>query len=425
MEVVMLERYFVKPETVARIRASWIAESIEAYVSWMVEHRYAARSVFRRVPMLVQFGAFAAERGARHLKELPEHVDAFVAEYLRIHGGQPRPEARRKAEWHPRGVVEQMLRLALPEVVISSRRAHMRDPFINQAPGFFAYLHEERGLRERSRDNYRHYLRRFEVYLDRIGCQKLSELSPPVLSAFVTETTGTFSRSSMTCLCSALRVLLRYLRREKVIARDLARTVEQPQVYRLAELPRSISWDEVRRMLEAVDRRTPVGRRDYAILLLLITYGLRAREIAFLTLDDVDWKHERLHVRERKADHVAVYPLSPLVGEAIVAYLKHGRPQTKERCLFLRCQAPYVPLTHQAVSQCASRYLRKAGVSVRRAGSHTLRHTCVQRLADSGFPLKTIGDYVGHRSASSTEIYAKVAVETLRDIALGDGEALP
>jgi site-specific recombinase XerD len=178
-------------------------------------------------------------------------------------------------------------------------------------------------------------------------------------------------------------------------------------------------------MLEAVDRRTQAGRRDYAILLLLITYGLRAREIASLTLDDIDWKRERLHVRERKADHVAVYPLSPLVGEAIVAYLKHGRPQTKQRQLFLRCQAPYVPLTHQGVSHRASHYLRKAGVSVRRAGSHTLRHTCVQRLVDSGFPLKTIGDYVGHRSASSTEIYAKVAVETLRDLALGDGEALP
>src|SRR5262249_32931407 len=160
----------------------------------------------------------------------------------------------------------------------------------------------------------------------------------------------------------------------------LGRCVEQPQVYRLADLPRSISWDEVRRMLEAVDRRTPSGRRDYAILLLLITYGLRAREIANLTLDDVDWKHERLHVRERKADHVAVYPLSPLVGEAIVAYLKGGRPQTEHRFLFLRCLAPHVPLTHAAVSGRASHYLRKAGVPVRRAGSHTLRHTCVQRL---------------------------------------------
>jgi site-specific recombinase XerD len=222
-----------------------------------------------------------------------------------------------------------------------------------------------------------------------------------------------------------LRVFLRYLRRERIIARDLSRGIEPPQVYRLADLPRSIGWDEVRRMLEAVDRRTPVGRRDYAILLLLITYGLRAREVAHLTLDDLDWKRERLHVRERKADHVAVYPLSPVVGEAILAYLQHGRPKIAARHLFFRHLAPHRPLTFEAVSSRASHYLHKAGVPVRRAGSHTLRHACVQRLVDAGFPLKTIGDYVGHRSASSTEIYAKVAIETLRDVALGDGEALP
>jgi hypothetical protein len=128
MEVVMLERCFVKPETVDRILASWIAEPIEAYVSWMAEHGYAARNVFRRVPMLVQFGAFAKGRRARNLKELPEHVDAFVAEYLRKH---------RKPRWHGRSVVEQMLRVALPDLVISNRRTRKRDPFISQAPGFF------------------------------------------------------------------------------------------------------------------------------------------------------------------------------------------------------------------------------------------------------------------------------------------------
>lgn len=421
----MLERYFVKPATVDRIRASWIAEPIERYVDWLAEHGYAPRNVFRRVPVLVQFGAFAAGRGARHVKELPEHVDAFVDEWLRTHGGPPRPPARRKVAHFARGVVEQMLRVDLPDLVLAGHRAPLSDPFIQEAPGFFPYLREERGLREASIQHYRHFLRGFEVYLHRIGCHMLGGLSPPVLSAFVTERAGTFGRSTMIGLCCTLRVFLRYLCREHVIGRDLGRSVEPPQVYRLAELPRSISWEEVRRMLEAVDRRTPVGRRDYAILLLLITYGLRAREIASLTLDDVDWKRERLHVRERKADHVAVYPLSPLVGEAIVAYLKGGRPQTEHRCLFFRHLAPHVPLTHAAVSGRASHYLHKAGVSVRRAGSHTLRHTCVQRLVDSGFPLKTIGDYVGHRSASSTEIYAKVAVETLRDIALGNGEALP
>jgi integrase/recombinase XerD len=421
----MLERYFVKPVTVDRIRASWIGGPIERYVGWLSEQGYASRNVFRRVPILVQFGAFAAARGARRLDELPGHVDAFVAKWLQTHGGRSSPAARRKIASNARGPIEQMLRVALPDLPAANHRPHLSDPFIGEAPGFFAYLREERGLREASIDHYCHFLRSFETYLAHIGCHTLGALSAPVLGAFITERSGTFGRSAMIGLCSSLRVFLRYLRRESVITGNLARSIELPQVYRLAELPRSIGWDEVRRMLEVVDRRTPVGRRDYAILLLLITYGLRAREVACLTLDDIDWKRERLHVRERKADHVAVYPLSPVVGDAIVEYLKQGRPQSEARQLFFRHLAPHLPLTHAAVSGRASHYLHKAGVSVRRAGSHTLRHSCVQRLVDAGFPLKTIGDYVGHRSAASTEIYAKVAVETLRDVALGNGEALP
>jgi integrase/recombinase XerD len=425
MEVVMLEQYFIMPATVDRIRASWIAEPIERYVDWLTEHKYATRSVLRRVPMLVRFGTFASDRGVERVDELPAHVEAFVAEWLRTRCDKASTPARRKTASVVRNAVQQMLQVALPDYALSSHRPHAPDPFVDQAPGFFAYLRDERGLREASVEHYGHFLRRFEAYLNRIGCQSLGTLSPPVLGAFIAETAESFGRTAMIGLCSALRVFLRYLRREGVVAGDLARCVEAPQVYRLADLPRSIDWDEVRRMLEAVERRSPVGRRDYAILLLLVTYGLRAREVADLALDDIDWKRERLHVRERKADHTAVYPLSPVVGEAIAAYLKCGRPQTGDRHLFFRHLAPHRPLTHAAVSSRASHYLHKAGVQVRRAGSHTLRHTCVQRLVDAGFPLKTIGDYVGHRSASSTEIYAKVAVETLRNVALGDGEVLP
>jgi site-specific recombinase XerD len=196
------------------------------------------------------------------------------------------------------------------------------------------------------------------------------------------------------------------------------------QFYRLADIPRSISWDEVRRMLEAVDRRAPLGKRDYAILLLLVTYGLRAREVAALTLDAIDWKRERLYVPERKAGHSTAYPLSPMVGEAILDYLQNGRPQTTDRHVFFRVLAPCAPLTWQAIGSRTSYYLHKAGIVVARPGSHTLRHTCVQRLVDAHFSLKTIGDYVGHRSPASTEIYTKVAVETLRELALGPGEEL-
>src|SRR6266403_3516135 len=232
-----------------------------------------------------------------------------------------------------------------------------------------------------------------------------------------------FGSRAMVCLASTLRVFLGYANREGVLRRDLSKLIEVPQHYRLADIPRSIGWDSVQKMLDQVDRRTAVGRRDYTMLLLMVTYGLRAREVAALTLDDIDWKRDRLHVRERKADHTTAYPLAPVIGEAIIDYMKNGRPNVQSRGLFWRHLAPRSPLTHGAVSTIASKYLHRAGVPVSRPGSHTLRHACVQRLVDSGFPLKTVGDYVGHRSPSSTMIYAKVQVDALREVALGDGRS--
>jgi len=216
---------------------------------------------------------------------------------------------------------------------------------------------------------------------------------------------------------------LRYAHRERLISRDLSGVIERPQFYRLSSIPRSISWEQVGLVLGGVERRTPCGKRDWAMLLLLVTYGLRAREVAALTLDDIDWKRERLAVPERKAGHSTAFPLSASVGEALVDYLRHGRPPTEERRVFFRAVAPVEPIGAALVSDRARCYLLKAGIDVPRAGSHTLRHTCVQRLVDADFAFKTIGDFVGHRSPRSTEIYAKVAVEPLRRVVLGgDGE---
>ena len=125
----------------------------------------------------------------------------------------------------------------------------------------------------------------------------------------------------------------------------------------------------------------------------------------------------------RKGGHSTAFPLSWSVGEALVDYLQHGRPETTERVVFFKAFAPVRPISHTAVSKLATKYLLKAGIQVPRPGSHTLRHSCVQRLVDADFSLKTIGDFVGHRSPRSTEIYAKVAVEPLRRVVLGgDGE---
>ncbi len=165
--------------------------------------------------------------------------------------------------------------------------------------------------------------------------------------------------------------------------------MEWPQVYRLSDVPRSISWAEVERVLAGVDRRTPCGKRDYAILLLLVTYGLRGREIAALTLDDIDWKRERLAVPERKAGHSTAFPLSTVVGAALVDYLRHGSTgqQRPARVLPHRWRRSQ-PIEAAAVCSRARHYLLKAGVEVPRPGSHTLRHTCVQRLVDADFAVE-------------------------------------
>ena len=220
-------------------------------------------------------------------------------------------------------------------------------------------------------------------------------------------------------MCGALRgfCVTRIARRAR---QRPEQDVDRPRTYLLSDIPRSISPAEVTR---ARLRGPDLGRRqaDYAALLLLATYGLRSREIAALTLYHIDWRRERLSVPGRKGGHSTAFPLSSPVGEALVDYLQHGRPLSAERHVFFMAFAPCAHPPH-AVSKLATKYLLKAGIQVPRPGSHTLRHSCVQPLADADFSLKTICDFVKHCSPKTTEIYTKVAVEALREIALRDCE---
>jgi integrase/recombinase XerD len=419
----MLEHYFVRPVTVDRVRTSWLGDPIEKYVTWLSEHEYKARCVYRRVPLLVAFGEFARQRGADRVELLPGHLDAFVRLRLRHRARPCRSKAARQQYIRDiREPIEQFLQVV--QFGNPTPRSGVSRPFLQWAPGFFVHLRDERGLSATTVEGYAYQLALFEEFIARRRVAGPGALSPSLFDAFLAERRVYVCARSLSTTCAALRAFLRYLFREGIVRRDLSAAVDGPRTYALSEIPRSIPAEDVTRMLQGIERRSIVGRRDYAMLLLLVVYGLRAREVAALTVDDLDWRAALLHVRGRKAGHAATYPLTAEVGEALLDYLQHGRPKTPDRCLFFRAVAPRGAMTHRIVSYRAKHYLRKAGIDVARPGSHTLRHSCAQRLVDAEFSLKIIGDFLGHRHAASTRIYSKVAIEALREVALGDGEAV-
>ena len=215
----MLNRYFIRPTTVDRIRASWIGDPIERYVVWLGEQNYAARNVFSRVPILFRFGEFARATGASKWEDLPAQVEPFIEDRLKN-----RKRDCAEPEWHVaarniRNPIEQFLRLILP--LHGRTGPGVADPFAYAAPGFFEFLRKERGLREATLVQYRHYLQRLQEYLLKIG-RPLPDLAPAVISAFVTESGETIDKRSVQSLCSILKVFFRYLYRVGLIGRDLS-----------------------------------------------------------------------------------------------------------------------------------------------------------------------------------------------------------
>lgn len=226
----MLERYYVRPVTVDRIRANVAGAYIEHYVEWMEAQGYSARSVFRRVPILCQFGDFASRHGATDGWAALEHVEPFVRHWQSVHGRSCKSDAARaKVAREARNPVRQMLELSLHGSV-EPHRPRKPFPFEAEVPGFAGYLRDERGLKPASIRQYVHYLNGLQTFIERSHAS-VASLSPVLLAAFILDRCPGLSRSSRRDLCGTLHVFLRYCQRERVIGRDLSVAVQPPQVY--------------------------------------------------------------------------------------------------------------------------------------------------------------------------------------------------
>jgi integrase/recombinase XerD len=277
---------------------------------------------------------------------------------------------------------------------------------------FHRYLLDERGLAATTACAYVYRARRF-VDGCPLGAQLAATTAGDVTRAVLMES-ATLSIGATQFFVAALRSFLRFCSMERLIAADLSAAALPVTGRRPSSLPRGISSTDANALLNSCDRGENVGRRDYAMIVLLLRLGLRAAEVATLKLDDLDWRAAEVVVHGKgRCD--GRLPLPVDVGEAIAAWLQHGRPKTTSREVFLSVQAPIMALGRGGVGAIVRSACVRAGVT--QVGPHRLRHTVATEMVNNGVPLAEISQVLRHRSLSSTAIYARVDLEGLRRIA--------
>ena len=387
-----------------------LAAHIASYARWASEQGYAFSYRRRQVLIAACFSRWLSRKGVRLQAVSSEHAVEFLryrSRRVQIHQGD-RPALRYLIEFLNRAGITR------PEEMAAGR------PNAGEqcAREFERYLREERVLAEATIINYMPHIRDFLKHRFGDGIVKLSGLCAGDVVGFVQRQAPRLHPKRSKLMTTALRSFLQYARYCGEVTADLAAAVPVVPNWSRTTLPRGIMTEQVRQLLASINRRTAMGRRDYAILLLLARLGLRSSEVAFLDLDDIDWNVGQLSVRGKRGQCTEL-PLLPEVGKAIAAYLRRGRPKSASRRVFLRAKAPLCGFQGASgVGSVVRHSLKRAKVNAPTCGAHQFRHGLATEMLRQGASLGEIGELLRHRHPQTTTIYAKVDINALRTLAL-------
>jgi integrase/recombinase XerD len=371
---------------------------------------YALDSIHRQVLLAACFSRWLKQNGVAVRSICSDHP----VRYLRYRARHVRP-CRGDA-----AALRHLIDFLRREGVIAAEKISVRrlTSAERYAQTYEQYLREARALAGATIVNYVPFVRDFLEDRFGHGQVRLSRLCAGDVVGFVQRQAPRLHMKRAKLMTTALRSFLHYARYRGELTRDLAAAVPIVANWSMSSIPRAISADHVRQLLASIDRRTAMGRRDYAVLLLLARLGLRASEVAFLELDDIDWNTGRLYVRSKGA-HRLELPLPTEVGKALVAYLRHGRALSTSRRVFLRAKAPIRGFRGACGIGCIVRHsLKRAGICAPTTGAHQFRHGLATEMLRQGASLSEIGELLGHRHPQTTKIYTKVDLNALRTLAL-------
>jgi len=388
-----------------------LAAFVRPFSDWVSGQGYQLDSLRQRVRIAVDFSRWLEGQAPQPTNVQAQHWTRYLRDRIRhqeMHRGDAIALEQFREFLCRQGVIPPEKKM-LPSRLTAVERC---------TQDFEQYLREERLLAPATIVNYVPFIVGFLKACFGTGPVTLSQLCASDVVRFVQREAPRLHLKRAKLLTTALRVFLRYGCYRGEIGADLVSAVPTVANWSMPLIPRAIAPDQVRRVLMHIDRTTAVGQRDYAILLLLARLGLRAGEIVFLELEDIDWKASCLSVRGKGGRHIQL-PLPKDVGDAIVTYLRHGRPRTHCRRVFLRATAPVRGFRGPStVSTVVRRALLCAGVEAPTFGAHQFRHGLASEMLRHGASLGQIGELLGHRSPETTKIYAKVDLQALRTLAL-------
>ena len=402
------ELFFPGPRSQRWLRVGPLSRDLDGFAAWLAAEGYAHPSardklrMFRNLSVWLErkrlgaealdeqrFKVFLRTRGPQSKQRGEAATSRQLLSYLRREGRIPAAPADADSDL-PIGRVERIY-----ERFLVKERGLSRATVVNYLPVVHAFLTERFGRRA--------------VALDRLVARDANR--------FILRHSQRISRSRAKLLATALRSFLRHLYQRGDIAVDLAGAILPVMNWRLSGLPKSLAPETVRALLESCDRSTVIGRRDHAILLLLARLGLRGGEVAAMTLDDLDWGKGLVAV-SGKSQRREPLPLPQEVGDALVAYLRDGRPPCRTRRLFVRIRAPHRGFSSSvAICNIVRRALARAGIDTPFKGAHLLRHSLACEMLHNGASLEEIGQILRHRHPETTQIYAKLDLEALRTLA--------
>ena len=396
----------VRSEWRVGILASWL----DSFASWLSVQGYPLKTIQRKLRLTSSFSRWLKQEAIVLANLDPTHS----AQYLQYRWRKLKPQPGEK---HTLGQLTQFLQ---QKGVISFDRPPA-EPLTDAELYVQSYAHHLRciqGLKPKTVAGYAQHVRSFLKHRFASGPVALSCLCAEDVVRFVQHAVQGLRPNSAKYITAVLRSFLRYACHLGETGPELVDAVPAVASWSMPGIPRGIGADQVDRLLSSISRSTATGRRDYALLLLLARLGLRASEIRFLELDDIDWINGTLRVKA-KGNRRRNFPLSPELGEAIADYLQHGRPSCASRRVFLRAKSPIQGFQGQTtIGSIVRRAIQRAGVVTPTFSTHQFRHGLATDMLQSGSTLQQIGDVLGHSHPDTTRIYAKVDLDALRSLAL-------